>query len=204
MKQYESCGCMSEKLWQNSRESYRMCFKNEVAHTCQISTKCAHSQILFIKFDVRSKHAFTTFFLVFTRYAQQTENAFAAAYSTKMTVWCIDECYDLVFPLDLEKLFIQFRWNLFSPTFTSLKQGWYDLSLIIYLQFCIYSGTCLIPHLFKKTTKGNTKQHFCIICTTQDKVIPRYMKFSTAARRFWSFVVTPHKVFSRSHIHDEH
>ena len=46
------------------------------------------SQILFIKFDVRSKHAFTSFLLMFTRYAQQTENAFAAAYSTEMTVWC--------------------------------------------------------------------------------------------------------------------
>ena len=65
-----------------------MCFKNEVTRTCHISTKCAHSQILFIKFVVRSKHAFTSFFLMFTRYAQQTENAFAAAYSTEMTVWC--------------------------------------------------------------------------------------------------------------------
>ena len=88
MKQYGSRGYMSQKLWQNSRESYHMCFKNEVTHTCQILTKCAHSQILFIKFDVRSKHAFISFLFMFTRYAQQTEYAFAAAYSTEMTVWC--------------------------------------------------------------------------------------------------------------------
>ena len=52
MKQYESRGCMSGKA--NSRENYHICFKNEITHTCQISTKCAHSQILFIEFDVRS------------------------------------------------------------------------------------------------------------------------------------------------------
>ena len=90
MKQNESRSFMSEKLWQNSRESYHMCFKNEVTHICQIFKKnvCALSNLvsLFIKFDVRSKHAFTSFFLMFTRHAQQTKTVFAAAYSTEITV----------------------------------------------------------------------------------------------------------------------
>ena len=85
MKQYGSRGYMSQKLWQNSRESYHMCFKNEVTHTCQILTKCAHSQILFIKFDVRSKHAFTSFLFMFTRYAQQTEYAMHIMHLLRLT-----------------------------------------------------------------------------------------------------------------------
>ena len=88
MKQYENRGYMTPKLWQNSRESYHICFKNEVAHTCQILTMCAHYQILFhcSSNDIRSKHPFTSFFLMFTRRAQQTKNVFAAVYSTEITV----------------------------------------------------------------------------------------------------------------------
>ena len=50
---------------------------------------------------------------MFTRHAQPTKNAFAAAYSTQITVYDVDECYDLVVPLDLEKL-SHAVWNLFS------------------------------------------------------------------------------------------
>ena len=92
IKQYESCCCMSEKLWQNPRESYHVCFKNEVTHTCQILTMCAHYQIWFHRssnlifaVNMPSHH----FFLMFTRHAQQMKNMFAAAYSTETTVWCI-------------------------------------------------------------------------------------------------------------------
>ena len=60
------------------------------AHLSNFNSVCALSNLvsLFIKFDVRSKHAFTSFFLMFTKYAQQTKNVFAAAYSTEITVWC--------------------------------------------------------------------------------------------------------------------
>ena len=73
---------------------------------------------LFLKFDVCSKHALIHIiifksFLMFTRHAQPTKNAFAAAYSTQITVYDVDECYDLVVPLDLEKL-SHAVWNLFS------------------------------------------------------------------------------------------
>ena len=91
MKQYESRGYMSQKLWQNSRESYHYVFQEwSHAHLSNFNNLCALSNLVsfFIKFDVRSKHAFTSFFLMFTRHAQQTKNVFAAAYSTKITVWC--------------------------------------------------------------------------------------------------------------------
>ena len=68
MKQYESHGYMSQTLWQNSRESYRMSY----AHLSNFNNLCALSSFvsLFIKFDVRSERAFTSLFLMFTRHAQ--------------------------------------------------------------------------------------------------------------------------------------
>ena len=62
--------------------------KLSCAHLSNFNNVCALSNLvsLFIKFDVRSKHAFTSFFLMFTKYAQQTKNVFAAAYSTEITV----------------------------------------------------------------------------------------------------------------------
>ena len=89
MKQYDSSGYMPQKLWQNSRERITYVFQERsYAHLSNFNNVCALSNLvsLFIKFDVRSKHAFTSFFLMFTKYAQQTKNVFAAAYSTEITV----------------------------------------------------------------------------------------------------------------------
>ena len=60
---------------------------------------------VFIKFDVRCKHAFTSFFFMFRKYAQQTKNVFAVAYTAALKLqYDVDECYDLVFPHDFEAL----------------------------------------------------------------------------------------------------
>ena len=47
MKQYGSRGCMSQNLIQNSCENYRVFQEWNNTHNCQISTMCAHYQILF-------------------------------------------------------------------------------------------------------------------------------------------------------------
>ena len=75
------------------------------AHLPNFSNVCALSNLvsLFIKFDVCSKHAFTSFFLMFTKRAQQTKKAFVAAYFTEFTVWC-----------RLMSCLMQFKWNLLS------------------------------------------------------------------------------------------
>ena len=68
MKQYESHGYMSQTLWHNSRESYTMKLRTLVKF--QQFVRTIKSVSLFIKFDVRSKRAFTSLFLMFTRHAQ--------------------------------------------------------------------------------------------------------------------------------------
>ena len=79
------------KINAKSRENYSLFQEWSYTHTCQISTMCVHYQILFhcssnLMFAV--EHAFTSFYLMFTGHAQQTKNAFAAAYSTEITVLC--------------------------------------------------------------------------------------------------------------------
>ena len=78
-----------KKLLQNSRERYHVFHEWSYAHLSNFNNLCALSNIvsLFIKFDVRNKCVFTSFFLMFTRH-KQTKSVFATAYRTEITVWC--------------------------------------------------------------------------------------------------------------------
>ena len=60
------------------------------AHLPNFNNVCALSNLVssLIKFNVWSKHAFTSCFSIFARNSQQTKNTFAAACCTEITVWC--------------------------------------------------------------------------------------------------------------------
>ena len=77
-------------------------------HLPNFNIVCALSDLvsLFIKFDVCSKHALTSFYLMFTGHTQQTKKKLLRLTASKLRYFVDkhDKCNDLVLPLDLEKL----------------------------------------------------------------------------------------------------